>query len=704
MANYPPLAPVPPPEVQRSIPSQEWELYTNAWTLLLGMRIEASDADFANLATKDESAVLFLTSFHHQLAAQQLPGITGSTARTLRKLCFLLTRRYLLDAPIAPPELLEWKYLGSLCACYPSSAALRRLLSDAWSKHQDTITSSVERAKAATIKHLSLPKVADAPALISGIRLLTLLASALPPCGQVLMAGSDFIDTFSDAYQTHKRGEIHKVLVANIYVGLASLLKGPTPNLSLLLDQLFSLKATAGVGTPKTTNEPTLLSDVICSSDLLSRLDRYLAANPQKRAQDLLSSLRAYQAESRSFHHRYQKPKRKPDKGKGRASGLPAPEEMHVHKMSLVTQVQDLFPDLGSGFVVRLLDFYNDDPETVVAHLLDDSLPAELQSLDKSEQLPTSQSTTRHDPMLPRPTPPETPSTDPVISRKNVFDQDIDLAEISRAEDDTSAKGKLHFGRANQDLTADAILADRSHHAANKAAIMSALATFDSDDDERDDTYDVADVGGTVDSITASAADADAKADLRAGKAPESSADMETILFQAYKSNAALFARDSATRRSQPRASLKRETGMTDEAIEGWAVMLARDPKRLSKLEDRLALSAGAPGGGLAQPELKPTAYRKPTRKDGDESGSDTDGPSSASGFRGRGGSRGRARGGRRGGGGGGGRRGGGAAGSGEQNTAASRQKKEENKASRANHNRRQQRAKKVARAGGMAG
>ncbi|KAL4895549.1 hypothetical protein BDV59DRAFT_200182 [Aspergillus ambiguus] len=701
MASFPHLAPVPPADIQRSIPAPEWELYTEAWTLLLGMRIEASDTVFANLALKDESVGPFLASFYYQLAAQELSDVTGPKARTLRKLCFLLTRRYLLDAPVVPPELLDWKYLGSMCCCYPSSVAMKHLLSDVWSKHQEAISSSVEKAKTAVIKHLSLPKLPSISTLVSDIRLLTLLATTLPPCGQVLMAGSDFVDTFADAYQTHQRGDLRRVLVANIYVGLTSLLKGPTPNLSLLLDQLFSLKATAGVGTPKTTSGPTLLSDVICSSDLLSRLDRYLAAHPQKRAQDLLSSLRAYQIDSKSFHHRYQKQKTRPDKGKGRASDLPVPEEMHVHKMSLVTQVQDLFPDLGSGYVVRLLDFYDDNPETVVAHLLDDSLPAALQTLDKSEQLPTTQSTAKHDPMLPHPTPPETPSTpEPVPTRRNIFDQDVDLAELSR----TDPQGKLHFGRSKQDLTADAILADRSHHATNKAAILSALATFDSDDDERDDTYDVADVGGTVDSVTASAADADADATARKGGA--SSQDMDLVLFQTYQSNPALFARDSATRRSQPRASLKRETGMTDEAIEGWAVMVARDPKRRSRLESRLALSAGAaPGGGIAQPELKPTAYRKPAQKDGDESESDTDGPSSASSTRGRGGSaRGRGRGGRRGAGAGGGRRGGGAAGSGEQNTAASRQKKEENKASRANHNRRQQRAKKVARAGGMAG
>ncbi|KAF9891743.1 hypothetical protein FE257_003224 [Aspergillus nanangensis] len=692
MASFPPLAPVPPLEVQKSIPSKEWELYTDAWTLLLGLRIESPDAKFAIMAPKDESAVAFLVSFYQQLATTpRTPGITGPNARTLRKLCFLLSRRYLLDISISPPELLDWKFLSGLCCCYPSSSALRRLLSDAWKIHQDAITSSTEKAKSAVIEQLCLPYSIKSPALIADIRLLTLLACALPQCSEVLMAGSDYLDTFSEAYQMHKREEIRKVLVANLYVGLTSLLKGPIPNLSLLLDQLFSLKASAGVGTPKTKKEPTLLSDVICSSDLLNRLDRFLASRPQKRAQDLVASLRTYQNDSKGFHHRYQKQKARLDKGKNRASDYSAPEDMHIHKMSLVTQVQDLFPDLGSGYIVRLLDAYDDNPEIVVAHLLDDSIPSELQTLDKSEPLPTSGISTHHDPMPPHATPPETPSTpESLPARRNIFDKDVDLAELSRDGTDTSA---LHFGRANRDLTADTILEDRSHHAANKAAIMSALATFDSDDDERDDTYDVADVGGTVDSTTA---DADADAETRARL--QETADM--ALFRTYKSSPALFARDTATRRSQPRASLKRETGMTDEAIEGWAVMLARDPRRLSKLEDSLTLTAGGPGGSMAQPELRSTSYRRPGNDD-DGLESDTDGQSAAP--RGRGGSsRGRGRGARRGS--GGPRRGGGPAGSGDQNPAASRQKKEENKSSRANHNRRQQRAKKVARAGGMVG
>ncbi|KAL2852296.1 hypothetical protein BJX68DRAFT_62987 [Aspergillus pseudodeflectus] len=690
MITLPPLAPLPPLEVQRSIPSDEWELYLDAWALLLGARLDVSASAFEEFAPKDESVVPFLASYYDNLATSgSLINQSGAKSRTLRKLCFLLTRRLILETTAVPPSLLEWTYLSKLCCCYPSSSALKKLIIDAWAKHEDAITTSIEKGKAMAIKQLSASDSINISKAIADIRLLTILASSLPATGHVLMAGSEFLDTLADAYQTHKRDDIRKTLVANVYVGLTSLLKGTKPNLSLLLDQLFGLKASSGVGTPKAKKEPTLLSDVICSSDLLSRLERYLVTQPQKRGQDLATSLRAYQIESKAFHHRYQKPKKRVDKGKGRASGLPPIDELHAHKMSLITQIQDLFPDLGSGYIVRLLDFYGDNPETIIAHLLDGSIPSELQDLDKSERLPTPVTTAHHDPLPPRSTPPPPPTELPI--RKNIFDNDIDLAELARSDHAPSttagAKNALRFGRANPTLTADDLLSDRSNHTAQKAAIISALAAFDSDDDERDDTYDVADVGGTVDAT-------DEGTDQQQRKSAD---EMDLTLLQAYKSNPALFSRDSATRRGQPRASLRRETGLTDEAIEGWAVMLTRDPKRLAKLEDRLALSA-APGARMAQPELASTSYRRPKVTGDGEEESGTEGEQHGS-MRGRGrGGIGRGRGRGRGGGGGGGGP------SGNQNTAASRQRKEENKASRANHNRRQQRAKKVARAGGMVG
>lgn len=689
MADLPPLAPVPPSAVRATLQQVEWEACIDAWAMLLGIRIDSPSKTFQDVIPKDESAVLFLSSFYNQLATSGEAGLKlGPKGRTLRKLSFLLTRRILLDLSSPPADLLSWNFLGNLCCCYPSSAALKRLLSDAWDKHHGTITASVEKAKSSIIKQLMNKKTAETSAVNADICTLTILASTLPACGQVLMAGSDYLDTFSDAYEAQPRESLRRVFVANVYVGLMSLLKSK-PNLSSLLDQLFGLKATAGVDTPKTRKEATLLSDLICSSDLLARLEKYLSDHPQKRGQDLVSSLRAYQTKSRVFHHRYQKKKNTIEKGKDRDLSVSGGEELHAHRMSLVTQIQDLFPDLGSGYVVRLLDYYGDNPETVVAHLLDSSLSPELQSLDQTEDLSIPQSIINPDPMAPNSPPAEIAEADDSFVRKNIFDKDVDLAELAHSND-PNARNKLRFGRED-DLTADDVLADRSKHAANKAAIISALATFDSDDDERDDTYDAADVGGTVDTVPAST-DAEVEAQNRRATAE----DLDLSLFKSYRSNPGLFARDSATRRSQPRASLKGETGMTDEAIEGWAVMLQRDPKHLSKLEDRLALSAGTPGGAMAQPELPPTSYRKP-RADEESEESDAHG-----GFGGRG--RGRGRGGPRGGGRGRGRGGGRGGASGEQNTAASRQRKEENKSSRANHNRRQQRAKKIARGGGLPG
>ncbi|KAG9592783.1 hypothetical protein KCU90_g13445, partial [Aureobasidium melanogenum] len=246
----------------------------------------------------------------------------------------------------------------------------------------------------------------------------------------------------------------------------------------------------------------------------------------------------------------------------------------------------------------------------------------------------------------------------------NVFDDD----EFDRLEVDAS---RLHLGRKNAKLTADALLEDRSSAPA-KSAILSALAAFDSDDDERDDTYDEADVGGYVD---AARPDGEESRDTDTGNQGEN----EEALFRAWRMDRGVFERSSEVRRSSARAALKNETGMQDEAIEGWAVMLGRDPRRLKRLEARYSAFSGA------QPELERTAYR--------DSEATEDSDNGAGGRAGRGG-RGRGRGGR--GRGRGGRGGGNPAGPpSESNTQAARQRKETR-----GSNRREGRARKMARAG----
>ena len=691
----PSFAPVPPATVRKNIPNEEWEACMEAWVALIEALLKLVDKEFTAHVMRDESMVLFLSSYFRQVAVSNDSSlVTGLRARALQRSCFILTRRVLLEMHPPHQTLLGWEFLGDLNTHYQSSSALKTLMSEVWDKHQAEIMSSLEKGKSLIFKRHSLSGAQGNQELMVDIRRLTVLALYQPAVGLALTTGSDYLDTLLDVYNAQKSGELRQIIVANVYVGFISLLKGPKPNISLLLDHIFSLKSAGETSSSGRISEPNLLSDLICSSDILMRIERSLAGSSQKRGQGLITSLRTYRSQMKSFHRRYQRHKKK--KGKGRAEDGSLDADISHNKSSLIKQVQDLFPEFGSGYVSRLLDYYNENAELVVSHILENSLPPELQILDQSEQLSSIQSITDFDNPLSHLSASEnSPPPELDLIRKNVFDDDI--VELTRSGDGAH---KLLFGRANPDLTADSILADRSQHAVNKAAILSALATFDSDDDEHDDTYDIADVGGTVDSLPVGI---DADADNTRNPRAVTSDETQVTLFRLFKSNPGLFARDSATRRSQPRLALKRETGMTDEAIEGWAVMLARDPKRESRLERNLALVAGG-GGAISQRDFPSTAYRKPNLTGGEaepgteDSGEASDAPEVRSGENEGGSNR---RGGR---GHGRGNRGRGsrnvAGMSGDRETMIARQKKDASKASRANHSRRDRRAKKMAGAG----
>lgn len=665
--DLPRLIPVPPSAVQETIPNEEWEATLDAWILLTEVRVHLSTKELGECAHADRFNVPFLTSYFAARDDSRLRGSNSSTTvsnklKHLRKSVFLLMRKYFLDVQSFPlaDELLDWRFLGDFCDTYHSSSALKQLLSEVWTRYENEILPSVEKGKSEVMEVLSKAnkarQVTPASEMLLDIRRLSVLASTLPQVGCLLMTGSDYLDALHDAYNTSLSATneadgkvLRNALVANLYVGLTSLLKVSNPNMSLLLDQLFSLKVSANVQTTsnqKATLLPNLLSDLVCSTDILVRIERFLISAPQKRGQDLVSSLREFQLQMKGMHNQhYQRHKKRKDKGKA----IPNTEQydgLHVHKMSLITQIRDLFPDLGEGYVVRLLDYYADNVETVVAHLLEGSLPPELEALDRNEPLPDHNMKT-HDVMEPRHTPPQLASPQPTFAR-NIDLEDDEIIQAARSA--AGGQKKLLFGRANIDLTADTILADRSQHAANKAAILSALANFDSDDDERDDTYDVADVGGTVDSgMGTGTLDIEGEQEKRSrlgagisGDGDKDAAELDMTLYRLWKSNPAQFARDSTTRRSQYRATLKRETGMTDEAIEGWAVMLQRDVKKQNRLESKLALDAGmggANGTAVGQPELASTAYRRPNAKSAaeiEDSESDA-GPSAGARGRGRG-------------------------------------------------------------------
>lgn len=681
---------MPPSAVRELLQLEEWKACLEAWIVLAEMRLNLTEKEFRLSAPKDESAVSFLSTYFQEASSSSASLFhSGAEAKRLRRFCFLLVRRLLLELQPPPPGFLDWKFLGNLSEQYVSTRALETLLGEVWKRESEKITLSIEEEKQLVIKQLAIPRTAQLPGLLSTLRKLTLLSTSLPQAGHALMTGSDYLDTLAESYQDREDPALRKALVANVYVGLVSLTKTEPPLTSLLLDQLFSLKGTA-MNPKRPANEPTLLSDLICSSNFLSRIQGFFETGAQKRSESLLSALQAYQKDYSPLHSRYRRP-RKVDKGKGRAVDNAEVDGVDMHKMSLITQVQDLFPDLGSGYVTKLLGYFSDNPETVISHLLDDSLPPELRNLDQSEPLAAEAPDFQYNEPEPPLPPSQTPTT---FTRKNAFDND-DFDHLKIPE------SKLHFGRANPELTADDVLADRTHHSTSKAAIISALEAFDSDEDERDDTYDVADVGGTLDSGLTAGDDDEAAADLRRRNEANSQEANELALFKLYKSSPDAFGRSAVTRRSKERVALRKETAMTDEAIEGWALMLSRDPKRMEKLEGKSSLSAGAVG----QRELAPTSYRKQkvTDSEGNATGTEESEAERTDGARGGrgGGGRGGRRGGNRGGGGRGGRGRGDVAGSsGDRDTTAARQNKDANKSSRANHSRRDQRAKKMARGG----
>ncbi|MCJ1435435.1 hypothetical protein MMC27_004808 [Xylographa pallens] len=659
--STPSFVPFPPGQVQRIMLPEEWEACLDSWIILAHGLLSLDRKGFAQATSKDQSLSEFLVSYASETSKDRGLVATTRAEKILRRCCFLLIHRLFTEAEPPVSTLLRWGFLGDLSTGFARTASLKPLIDSLWRKTTLESSADMLQSKKDLLRLLDDAGHTKSPELDTHLQRVAALLKSSHCYGNFLMVGSDIPDSIAMAWSRHT-GDVRKKLVVITYLGLSRLLEGDKPNTSLLIDHLFSLKT---ITEKQYTNGQTasLLSQLVSTTHFLRKLQDRLPGTDSVRAKSLISYLEGLKTTG-------MKPKthvrRRIDKGKHKERdeyGHGAMGGVHVHKMSLITQIQDLFPDLGSGFIVKLLDEYNDDTEQVTAHLLDDSLPRLLKDADRSEQFGHNE----HKPdtelissLAPRSTPPLPPT------RRNVFDND----DFDNLAIDAS---RLHIGRKNPHLTADALLSDRST-APNKAAILSALAAFDSDDDERDDTYDAEDVGGTVDSAMPGSDEGDS--DLRDKN--------EEALFSAYKMSPGVFDRNSNTRRGKARIALRSETGKTDEAIEGWAIMLGRDPRRLRRLEAKFSMFAGG------QRELASTAYRESGTESGTE-GDDTGGERGGrGGFRARARGRGRGRG-----------RGGDVAGPADDRaTQVARQRKDASKGSRANHNRRDQRARKVARAG----
>lgn len=334
------------------------------------------------MLNKDPSVTNFLLSFLRQNSrAANLPVVDLQQIKPLKSHVFLLVHRALTDCDPTPVPLLEVSFLEDLSFAYGRNASLRELLVQTWTtKDLGDFSPSFRKKKSTLIKNLE-----------SGIQTLELedsiqrtasLLRILYQYGQYLMEGSDFVDSLAISYGL-KDPDFQKKIVVTAYLCLASLLETDRPKISTLIDHLYSLMNTSG--------HDNLLRSICSSTPFLRKLRAKISGPEAARAKSLLQQLSAFETTASGKPRRLIK--RKINKGKSRAvqeNGHGALSDVHAHKLSLVTQIQDLFPDLGSGFIVKLLSEYNDDTEQVIAHLLDDSLPDHLTQADRTEELSVS--------------------------------------------------------------------------------------------------------------------------------------------------------------------------------------------------------------------------------------------------------------------------------------------------------------------------
>ncbi|KAJ3326038.1 hypothetical protein HDV06_002423 [Boothiomyces sp. JEL0866] len=271
-----------------------------------------------------------------------------------------------------------------------------------------------------------------------------------------------------------------------------------------------------------------------------------------------------------------------------------------------ISMIQDLFPDLGDGFIQACIVGLK-DTELIIMKLLEDDLPDYLKKMDRSLKRSSQVQPEVREVQQIEPHQIFEPKPEILSSRRNIFDGDqfdvfahtVDPSkvQIGKKKNIDSEHGRLEFLKSQREK----ILATQF------------------DDDEYDDTYD------SVDFLPAS------NEDLPKDSVDSKPDPIEKKLVEMYNVNEAIF--HQSQRKSLARQALVKQTGWSNEQIEGWYIMLNRNPKKdfvLQKYEFR----------GNKHVEDESTEDKSETINEAPVSGNSQSSPK-----RGRGGYRGRGRG-----------------------------------------------------------
>lgn len=371
---------------------EEWAACLDAWILLAEAHLSFSVQDFHRISAKDESITAFLLSYMWEAAMSSNIASFGDPLRweKLWKQCFMLTNR-LFHVQQPHESILRWEFLSDFCKVYGKARSLK-VISSLWAGSQAVLEKNLTTLKSSLIENLEIDIKGNPKDLEQKLKRLNHLLHSSPETATFFMNGSDFLDGLISCYKL-MNPPLRKAIISTAYLSLHGLTEGSSPRFSLLTDQLYSLKAAADLHKAGPTNvNDSLVAELVTVTPILKQIQQRIDSSETSsgRAKSVISSLESF----RKAGGRPPKKlvKRKIDKGKGPVPvhdeyGHGIGGEIYIHRMSLITQVQDLFPDLGSRFVMKLLDEYDEDVEQVISHLLENSLPTHLRNADHGEAL-----------------------------------------------------------------------------------------------------------------------------------------------------------------------------------------------------------------------------------------------------------------------------------------------------------------------------
>lgn len=372
----PPFALFPPARVREDISKGDWDSFLDCSILLIQRILLLPSKEFGLHAQKEPSVVDFIFSYVTELARPSGHFMSNvEKEKRLKKEIFLLVHRIFTEVVPLPQKLLQYTFLGDLGIVYGRFKNLKSLFDLSWDRKTFDENPNMQESKLYLMELLDSSLQKPTGEIDEALLRTGALLKVSFNYGQFLMLGSDFLDALAKAFEKILPAYQSK-LVAIGYLSLISLLDSQKPRIATLLDHLYGLKATL--------KSKSLLQALSSSTPLLRRLRENLVGQDIERARPLLQELETFEKSAPELL-RHQN-SRKPRKGKDKARQASVPD-MRVHQMSLVTQVQDLFPDLGSAFIVKLLAEYEDDTERVITHLLEDSLPTHLKEADRGEVL-----------------------------------------------------------------------------------------------------------------------------------------------------------------------------------------------------------------------------------------------------------------------------------------------------------------------------